>query len=123
MYDVDDLIDLDRRLTGLLAKPDGWADGLRAAVSLGFLRRSWDAGTAPQSADELVDELTAAPGHPVEITAAHGWLRNSLGVVTTTCAWKDLGDDEVQLVRVYVNRSGAWLCEYWQETRAHRPTV
>ncbi|WIM98563.1 hypothetical protein ACTOB_002167 [Actinoplanes oblitus] len=121
MYDLDDLIDLDRRLTGLLGRPDGWDERLRAAVGSGFLRRSWDAGTAPQSVDELVDELAAAPGHPVEITATHGWLRNSLGVVTTTCTWEALGEDEVQVVRVYQNRSGSWLCEYWQETRAHRP--
>jgi hypothetical protein len=118
----DELIDFDRKLTALLAKPAGWDDHLRAVVSSGFTRRSWDPETAVRGIDEVIEEIESLPASPVLVTAEHGWQHSKLGVVTTTCTWDGLGDAyEVRVVRVYTRYSGQWRCEYWQETRGQRP--
>ena len=125
MFGVEDLIKIDRHLTELQSRPAGWADDLRSAVSLGFTRRAWDMQTPAQTVDEMIDAIDAdlVPVSTVDVTAEHGWLRGTLGAVTTTCTWPELGADNVQIIRVYTNHSGKWLCEYWQETRYHRPRV
>jgi hypothetical protein len=122
--DIDELIAVDRRLTGLQAKPAGWADAFRALVGPGFLLRSWEPETAVHGIDEVTERIEASPGCPVDVSAEHGWLHNKLGVVTTTCTWEGIGDAyDVRVVRVYTRYSGPWRCEYWQETRGQRPTV
>ncbi|MBB4740292.1 hypothetical protein BJY16_003751 [Actinoplanes octamycinicus] len=121
---MDKLLDFDRRLSGLVAKPAGWDDEFRQLVSSGFTRRSWDPETPVRGVDEVVEEIEAGPGRPVRVSAEHGWLHSKLGVVTTTCTWDGISDDDdVQVVRVYTRYTETWRCEYWQETRAHRPAV
>jgi hypothetical protein len=123
MVDLEDLTKIDRHVAELLSKPVGWRDDLRSVVSFGFTHRSWHLQTPPQSIDELVDVIDGMHARQIQVTAEHGWLRGTLGVVTNTCTWPELGTDDVQVIRVYTNHSGQWLCEYWQETRYHRPHV
>src|SRR4051794_20349805 len=125
MFGVEDLIKIDRYLTDLGSRPAGWADDLRSAVSLGFTRRPWDKQTPTQTVDEMIDAMDTdlVGASSADITAERGWLRGALGAVTTTCTWPELGGDNVQIIRVYMNHSGQWLCEYWQETRYHHPSV
>ncbi|MEV2267779.1 hypothetical protein [Nonomuraea africana] len=121
MIGVEDLVKIDRHMTALMSKPSGWGDDLRLAVSSGFIRRSWDAQAAPQSVGDVIDEIDAMPAPDIHVTGEHAWRSGALGVVTTTCTWLQIGADDVQVIRVYTNHSGQWLCEYWQESRYHRP--
>src|SRR4051794_40439821 len=55
VFDIEDLIKMDRQLTDLHSRPAGWADSLRSVVSLGFTRRPWDMQSGTQSLDEMLD--------------------------------------------------------------------
>jgi hypothetical protein len=121
MAGVDDILDLNRHLSDLQAKPPGWAEEMRALLTQGFLRRSWQAGDAMQSADDLVEAIDAGGGLKISLSSEQGWLRGTLAVAVSTCSWTRLDDAEVQVVRIFTYRAGRWLCDYWQETLYTRP--
>jgi hypothetical protein len=120
MAGVDDLLDLNRFLAGLQAKPAGWAAQMRGLLTLGFVRRPWKADTAQQSADDLIDGIERGPAVEVSVSWEHGWLHGNLGAVASTCTYADLSDADLQVIRVFTHRTDRWQCDYWQETLCAR---
>jgi hypothetical protein len=120
MAGVDDLLDLNRHLATLQGKPPGWAEELRTLLTPGFLQRSWQADVAMQSADDLVEVIDSGVGLEMSLSSERGWLRGTLAVVVSTYSWKELGNADVQVVRIFTYHTGRWLCDYWQETLSTR---
>jgi hypothetical protein len=121
MVGVEDLLDLNRHFSDLQAKPPGWAEEMRALLTPGFLRRPWQADAAMQSADDLIEVIGGGGALEMSMSSEHGWLHGTLAVAASTCTWTELGDADVQVIRVFTYRTGRWLCDYWQETLYSRP--
>ncbi|MEV6490233.1 hypothetical protein AB0M20_16655 [Actinoplanes sp. NPDC051633] len=118
---IASLVAADRAVAAAQGAPLGWEATLRAAVRSGFLRRPWDGRLPAQGISDLVEEIAAGPVLKLEVSEVRARFHGTLGVVMSSCTWPDLGDDSVQVVRVYSLQERRWLCEYWQETRYTRP--
>jgi hypothetical protein len=116
MAGVEDLLDLNRHLSTLQSKPPGWAEEMRTLLTSGFLRRSWEVDVAMQSVDDLIEVIDRGAGVNATLSSEHGWLRGTLAIVVSTCTWSELGNANVQVIRVFNNRTARWKCDYWQET-------
>lgn len=121
MTESDNLIDLDRHISSLLGKPPGWEKNLRTLLTSGFTRRSWEGAVATESADEMIETIASSQILQMSASSERSWLRGNLAVVTSTWTCREPAEGNMQIIRIFVNRSGSWLCDYWQETRYGRP--